>query len=43
MPFVFGADENVVLGTKTGQLGFSKSRQQQLINSGNKISIPKIF
>ena len=31
-------DKNVILGTKTGQLGFSE-RQKQLINSGKKSSI----
>ena len=31
---------NVVLGTKIGQLEFSE-RQKQLVNSGNKISIPE--
>ena len=41
MPAVFGADKNDVLGTKKGQLAFSE-RKQQLINSGNDISFPRI-
>ena len=42
MPVVFGEVKNVVLGTKKGQLAFSE-RQQQLVNSGNNISFPRIF
>ena len=39
---VIWGDKNVVLGTKNGQLAFSE-RQQQLVNSGNNISFPRIF
>ena len=38
----FWRGKNVVLGTKKGQLAYS-DRQQQLVNSGNNISFPRIF
>ena len=38
----FRRDNNAVLGAKKGQLAFS-DRKHQLINSGNKISFPRIF
>ena len=42
MPFDFGAIKMSFLGTRKGQLVFSEM-QQQLVNSSNNISFPRIF